>query len=120
MLSTVSPRLFRGMKWQGMASSRASGGDEVGKQALVASMGPGRVVEVKATGRVLEHRSCFPWRAHAAAIPALFQKAEFEFQDFEDVAFVGRHWGPLLGRVPMTADSPPDKSIVAAPTNVVL
>src|SRR6185437_16315132 len=56
------------------------------QQALVAGMHSLRLAEIQAGERILKHRGRLPGRAHRAAVAAVFQEAEFELQNFQQVA----------------------------------
>src|SRR5436305_134629 len=86
-------------------------GNEVCQHTLAACMGPGRVIEVETTGRILKRRRRLPRCAHTASIPTLFQKAELKFQNLENVAFVIRHKGLFLEQGPKKGLLP-DKGIL--------
>src|SRR6185437_3975402 len=65
--------------------------NEMEEQALAAGMAVPGVSEIQTGERVFEHRGGLPRGAYGAAIAALFQKAEFELQHFQQVAIVFRH-----------------------------
>ncbi|PYX98111.1 MAG: hypothetical protein DMG71_01240 [Acidobacteria bacterium] len=74
--------------------------DQVIEHAFVAGVWAFWVIKVDAREGVLENGCGFPRGTDGAAIASLLQKAQFELQDLQDVAFLLSHGSP---RRPVTA-----------------
>src|SRR5438552_15459039 len=75
---------------------------KVGEQALVAGMGPLRIIEIDATGRVLKNGCRSPRSTHRPAVAALLQEIEFELENLQNIALIIRHSTASAGRFSTT------------------
>ena len=76
-------------------------GHKLLQQAFLARMRPRGVAEIRADRRILKNRRSTPWRMRRPSITSIFQKAQLELQDLQNVAIVLSHRAPQL-RLRMT------------------